>query len=190
MQNVERPLILDGGLGTLLVDKYKCDTKHKLWSTLVMENNPEIVYNAHKDFCDAGAEIIITCTYQCNLAKGFDGDRPAFEKSLNNSVALAKNVAVDSEKETGRKVYVAGSCGTFANTIGGGQEFTGNYLKELENDQMKTDACLAYHKDRFEILDNLGCDVLVFETIPSSFEAAACSQILVNSKTPGWVTFA
>ena len=189
MQTAKRPLILDGGLGTLLYDKYKCNTTHKLWSSLVMENNPEIVYKAHKEFCDAGADIIITCTYTVNLERGFDGDQTAFENNVRRSIEVAKNVAVDHEKETGKKIYVAGSCGTYANTLFMGKEFTGDYLHEIENEQEKIDFLIKYHKDRFEIIDSMGCDIIAFETIPSAFEGNACSQVLAKGNTPGWVTF-
>lgn len=188
MEKLKRPLILDGGLGTLLETKYNCDLRHPLWSTHVLEKTPEIIYNAHKDFCGSGADIHITCTYQTNLM-AFNNDHEAFERSIKNSVNITKNVAENYEKETGKKVYVAGSCGTYASVPLSNLTYTGAYLTDLKSDKEKIDWLVNYHKDRFEIIDNLDCDFLAWETMPTRVEGVACSKLIAKAKTPSWITF-
>ena len=188
MQESEiKPLILDGGFGTHLELKYKCDLNHSLWSTSILESQPETIYNAHKDFCESGADIHITCTYQTCLA-GFDNDKRAFEKSIDGAVKICQRSCNDFQKESGKKAYVAGSCGTYAASAGGSVEYTGAYLLDL-NEQEKIDFLMKWHKDRFDIIDNLDCDYLAWETMPTRVEGIACSKIIEKANTPSWITF-
>ena len=84
-------MILDGGMGTELT---RCGAKdvlqHRLWSAIVNINEPEIVVQAHSNFIDAGADIIVTNSYKTNVpmlidALGFteeeaiDGKSPFLE---------------------------------------------------------------------------------------------------------------
>ena len=180
--NRPKPVIIDGGLGSWLVDEYKCSTANKLWSSLIMKEKQETVYKAHKDFCDAGAQVIITNTYQASI-QGFDGDVKEFEKYIRNSVEIAKKAANDSKNETGRIVKIAGSCGTIA------ADQKGSLFIGMFTEDEKKRKCINYHKPRFDLLDNLGVDLIAFETITSSFEGEICSEILTQGETKGWVTF-
>ena len=54
--------LLDGGLGQELI-KRSSAPPHPLWSTKVMLNEPHLVSDIHRDFCDAGARVICLNTY-------------------------------------------------------------------------------------------------------------------------------
>lgn len=58
-------MIIDGGMGTELT---RCGAKqvnsHRLWSAIVNINQPEIVVEAHTNFINAGADIVISNSYK------------------------------------------------------------------------------------------------------------------------------
>lgn len=64
-----RPLILDGGLGTLLLSRAAFSKGDPLWSVRCLVSPPESegrrqLLQAHLDFLAAGADIIKTNSYQ------------------------------------------------------------------------------------------------------------------------------
>ena len=63
--------ILDGGLATYLVKNgHDSINNDPLWSATLLQSNRESIYNAHKEFCDNGASIVITASYQASV-EGF-----------------------------------------------------------------------------------------------------------------------
>ncbi|MDG1034273.1 MAG: homocysteine S-methyltransferase family protein, partial [Luminiphilus sp.] len=54
--------LLDGGLGQELI-KRSSAPPHPLWATQVMIDEPHLVSEIHRDFCDAGARVICLNTY-------------------------------------------------------------------------------------------------------------------------------
>ena len=54
--------LLDGGLGQELIKRCSAPP-HPLWSTKVMLDEPQLVSDIHRDFCDAGARVICLNTY-------------------------------------------------------------------------------------------------------------------------------
>ena len=54
--------LLDGGLGQELI-KRSSAPPHPLWSTKVMLDEPHLVADIHRDFCNAGARVICLNTY-------------------------------------------------------------------------------------------------------------------------------
>ena len=51
--------VIDGGLATQLETGYGCDLNHKLWSSLVLQSQPELITRAHADFIREGARMIV-----------------------------------------------------------------------------------------------------------------------------------
>ena len=50
-------LLLDGGLGQELIRRSPSPAHHH-WSLQVMLEEPDLVAEVHRDFCDAGAHIV------------------------------------------------------------------------------------------------------------------------------------
>ena len=63
MQLPHRPLLLDGGLGTLLEARGH-DLSDPLWSARVLADEPAAVRAAHAEYFRAGADVAITASYQ------------------------------------------------------------------------------------------------------------------------------
>ena len=60
------PLVIDGSMSTSL-ERLGCDTDNELWTAAALLNQPELVYQVHKEYFEAGARLAITDTYQANL---------------------------------------------------------------------------------------------------------------------------
>jgi homocysteine S-methyltransferase len=61
-----RAVVLDGGLATTL-ESYGCDLNTSLWSSEVLRTEVEKIEQAHQDFTHAGADIVLTSTYQASF---------------------------------------------------------------------------------------------------------------------------
>jgi homocysteine S-methyltransferase len=172
------PIVLDGGLSTEL-ERRGADLRDALWSAKVLLEDPDLVRDAHLAYFDAGAEIVITSSYQASFegfaARGLDGAASA--DLMRRSVGLA-NEARDRHGAG----YVAASVGPYGAVLGGGAEYTGDYplgARELG----------VFHGRRLEVLDAAGADVLAIETIPSIVEASALARLLEGCRTPAWMSF-
>ncbi len=64
----ESVLLLDGGLGQELIHRSTA-AAHHLWSLQVMMEEPQLVSDIHRDFCQAGAAIACLNTYAITRAR-------------------------------------------------------------------------------------------------------------------------
>lgn len=62
-------MILDGAFATEL-EKRGCDLNHSLWSAKVLMESPEMIAEVHSDYFHAGADCVITASYQATV-EGF-----------------------------------------------------------------------------------------------------------------------
>ncbi len=173
-------LILDGGLSTQL-ELGGADLENTLWSASVLLDNPGAVLGAHRAFVGAGADVLITASYQVSFegfaARGLDA--ATAEAALRASVRIAREAAA----EAGREVLVAASVGPYGAILADGSEYRGHYgLTHAE--------LASFHRRRMEVLLDARPDLLAIETIPSIAEAKALVEVLAGS--PGahaWFAF-
>ena len=73
-------VVLDGGLATEL-ERLGCDLGDPLWSAKVLLEQPERIARIHRCYLQAGADVIITATYQATFegfaARGLTPSRSA-----------------------------------------------------------------------------------------------------------------
>lgn len=169
------PTLLDGGFSTAL-EQLGNTLNTSLWSGELLKSHPDQVRAAHKLFVDAGAEILITSSYQITYpgcaAQGWSRDE--VNEALKNSTELARFEGVK----------VAASVGPYGAYLADGSEYRGNY--GLSKDELK-----AFHRDRLEALIATKPDLLAVETIPELTEAAAIIELIteIDSKIPFWISF-
>ena len=113
----KKPRILDGGLATEL-ERAGLDLADPLWSARVLLEQPQAIEDVHRAFLEAGAEVLISASYQATfeglLARGVGG-REA-ESVFHRSVELAIH-ARDSLDRPGRdEILVAASIGPYGLT--------------------------------------------------------------------------
>lgn len=167
-----RPLILDGGLGTLLEARGH-DVSSELWSARLLRDDPDAVRDAHREFADAGADVLITSSYQLAYG-GVIADRDV-DGLLRRSVLLAREAG---------GMFVAASVGPYGACRADGSEYTGRYDCDV-------DALRAWHRRRLEVLADAGADALAIETIPNLTEVEALAaelERLDRPDLPVWIS--
>lgn len=148
--------VIDGGLSTVL-EELGHRSSGLLWTAQLVLDAPEVIVAAHRRFVDAGADVIITASYQASLA-GFE--RAGAERSR---ASAALRSTTDLARRAGAPV-VAASVGPFGATLGDGSEYHGQY--EAGWDEVR-----RFHRARLEVLVDSGPDLLAIETIPGRVEA-------------------
>jgi len=125
------PLILDGGLSNVL-EGFGCDLNHKLWTASLLDKNPEAIIKAHLAYIEAGAECIISASYQASIPglKNLGYSTDSAEKLIIKSVQLAETAikrAVDLGIIGKEPPFIAGSIGPYGAYLADGSEYRGNY---------------------------------------------------------------
>jgi homocysteine S-methyltransferase len=181
--------VLDGGLATEL-EARGLVIDNVLWSARALIDAPAIVAAVHRDYLEAGADVIETATYQATLggltAQGLSA-RDAGHV-LRSGVTLAcreRDAFWERHEPNGRRArpLVAASIGGYGAFLANGSEYRGNYGQDV-------DALATWHRPRLRLLEESGADLLAFETIPSLVEAEAIVQLLgENDGPPAWLSF-
>ncbi len=175
-----RPVILDGGLATLL-EAHGHDLSSALWSARLLIENPAAIVAAHRAYFEAGAQVAITASYQASL-QGFAAigvGRSDAERALRRSVELARTAARQAGDD--RRRWVATSVGPYGAALADGSEYRGDY--GLTVHQLR-----EWHRPRLEILADAGGDVLAVETIPCLAEVEALLTEIQALGVPAWLS--
>ncbi|MED1202769.1 homocysteine S-methyltransferase [Heyndrickxia acidicola] len=181
-------MLLDGALATEL-ESLGCNLDDPLWSARVLLENPDLIYQVHSDYFQAGADCAITASYQASVdgfsKRGIE-EKEALEL-IKQSVLIAKRARDDFWKgntETNRpKPLVAASVGPYGAYLADGSEYVGNY--GVSDDRLK-----EFHRSRLSALVEAGPDILAFETIPSLKEAKVLGALLAEfPETYAWLSF-
>lgn len=179
-------VILDGGLGTEL-QRRGVDVSSSLWSAKALVEKPRVIYDIHYDYLKAGAEIIISSTYQASAEGFIKGKIADSEESaailIKKSVELAIEARDDYAQNTGtdsRKV--AASIGPYGAILGNGAEYSGDYLGITSND------LIAFHQSRLNVIVETRPDLLALETIPNFEEVRVLVELANASKIPFYVS--
>ncbi|OTA97844.1 hypothetical protein M434DRAFT_7474 [Hypoxylon sp. CO27-5] len=179
-------LILDGGLGTSLEDKYgvKFDETTPLWSSHLLVDNPETLRACQRDFGNVPVDILLTATYQVSVeafARTKTPDHPqGFSRyEILPFLDLAVSIA---EEVKAPKARVALSLGPYGACMVPSQEYSGKY--DAEHSSM--DQLLAWHYDRlqlFDQIDHLGPRIsyIAFETVPRLDEIKAIRKLFARA---------
>lgn len=138
----ERVLVLDGAMGTMLQERGLRTGQSPEELNLTM---PAVVSAVHREYLEAGADIIVTNT--------FGGNRPklahyGLEGKLNEINAAAVAIA---RQITGDKGYVAASLAP-----------TGRFVEPLGD--LTFDETCAIYREQAAVLIEAGVDAISFET--------------------------
>ncbi|KAF0314386.1 Homocysteine S-methyltransferase 1 [Amphibalanus amphitrite] len=176
--------ILDGGLATTLQAAGHDVEGHSLWSAHLLSTQPRAIVDAHAQFIEAGADVVITASYQASV----QNLQQHLQLSVDEAISLMKDsvtLAREAAQASGREVRVAGSVGPYGACLGDGSEYTGNYLATMDRTALK-----EWHRPRVSALVAAGADLLAVETLPGPAEALAVLDLLREyPNTPAWVTF-
>lgn len=176
----DRPVLFDGGVSTEL-ERRGHDTSGPLWSARVLAEAPADVLAVHRDFAAAGADVLLTATYQASV-DGLvrHGVRPSqAARCIEGAVALVRGGA----EQAGSEVLVGGSCGSFAATLGGAREYRGYGTPRPGHAKL-----YRFHRERAGLLRDGGVDILVFETLPDIEEVAVVIEVADDLDVPALVS--
>lgn len=159
----KRILVLDGATGTA-IQKYELDIKDfngkKGCNEILNITRADIIKEIHMNYMKAGADIIETNSFNCNKISlsEYGLSEKAYELS-KISASLAKETALEFEKISGKKVWVAGSVGPTSKSA---SIPTGDipYERGISFDELKE----AYFEQVEGLFDG-GADIILIETI-------------------------
>jgi homocysteine S-methyltransferase len=179
-------ILLDGGLATELEAQGQ-EISSSLWSASLLKTNPEAIIKAHLAYLRAGAQCIISASYQASrngfIALGLsETDADALITSSVTLAQKARDIYLAENPLLSYTPMIAASVGPFGATLHDGSEYYGKY--EIDQPGLR-----HFHRERLQLLDNSGADVLACETIPSMTEAAVLAELLQDVKTPAWISF-
>ena len=179
------PSIIDGGLSNVL-EAQGCDLNHPLWTARLLNEHPEAIVQAHLAYLEAGAQCIITSSYQASvpgyLNLGYD---PAFAKKLLlRTVELAERAVGQyvASHDVPNRPLIAASIGPYGAYLADGSEYRGDYGVSRET-------LYDFHWERIQLLDRTDADLFACETIPSHLEAEVLGGILMKTEKSAWISF-
>jgi homocysteine S-methyltransferase len=175
-----RPVLLDGGLATQLEAMGQA-LHPTLWSAGLLATHPDALQAAHEAYLDAGAEVLISASYQASREGFATIGRTGAEADelLRRSVRIARRAI---HARGARRALVAASSGPWGAIRHDGSEYSGDYAIDEAGLE-------AFHQERLAVLDTAGADVLACETIPNGDEVAVIGRLLRHTRTPAWVSF-
>ena len=164
----DNTVFLDGGMGTLLQKKGILGTGHP---ELLNITHPEAVTEIHKEYYDAGSNVVCTNTFGANILK-FDTE--TLENIIKHAVENADN-ARTSTVNTGEK-FIALDIGP-----------TGKLLEPMGELSFETAVEVFAQTVRLGV--KYGAQLIVIETMTDSYETkAALLAAKENSSLPVIVT--
>ena len=197
-----RILIIDGAMGTM-IQRYKLEEedyrgkRFKEWPTDVKGNNdllsltrPDIVKEIHKQYLEAGADIIETNTfsstsiaqadyqmqslaYELNvasakIARQAIDDFTSQEKSVNRQPSTVNQKSVNRQASTVNQKWVAGAIGPMNKTLSLSPDVNNPGFRAVTFDEVTN----AYYEQVSGLVDG-GADLLLIETIFDTLNAKA-----------------
>ncbi len=177
----ERILLLDGAMGTMIQgyglgeDEYRgerfADWQHHLKGNndLLTLTRPQVIREIHRQFLEAGADIIETNTFNSNAPSMADYGMEALVDELNRASArLARECADEAAAADGRPRFVAGVLGPTNRTASISPDVNDPGFRNIRFDDLVS----TYEQATIALIDG-GVDFLMVETIFDTLNAKA-----------------
>ncbi|WP_235735985.1 methionine synthase [Nocardioides alcanivorans] len=175
-----RIVVIDGAMGTAIQrdrpseEGYRGD-RFADWPQDVQGNNdllsltqPQIIEAIHREYLEAGADIIETNTFNANAVSLADYGMQEFAYELNRTSAELARRACDEVATPERPRYVAGTFGPTTRTASISPDVNDPAARNVSYDQLVA----AYMEVGRGLLDG-GSDILLIETIFDTLNAKA-----------------
>src|ERR1700744_1738813 len=178
----ERILIIDGAMGTM-IQRHKLEEKDyrgerfKDWPSDLKGNNdllvltqPDIIEGIHREYLEAGADIIETNTFNAQQISMADYHMEALAFEINVAAAtLAKRAAADyTARNPDKPRFVAGAIGPMNKTLSLSPDVNNPGFRAVSFDEVAT----AYYEQVKGLVEG-GADLLLIETIFDTLNAKA-----------------
>ncbi|MEM6971708.1 MAG: homocysteine S-methyltransferase family protein [Pseudomonadota bacterium] len=168
-------VLMDGGMGQELVRR-SGEKPTPLWSAQIMLERPELVSNLHRDFAEAGAEILILNAYAATRQRmGDAGIASLFETVQRAAIDLAeqaRRAVLATPAGLGRRIRLAGCL----------PPLVASYRPDLTP---APDEMLASYRE-IVALQGPHVDLMLCETMSSVQEAVAATTAGVEAGLETW----
>src|SRR5687767_4887735 len=173
----QRILIIDGAMGTM-IQRYKLSEadyrgeRFKNWPSDLKGNNdllnlsqPQIIKEIHKEYLNAGVDIIETNTFNAQRVSLADYHMEDLAYEINLEAA---RIAKEAVRESGKTAWVAGAIGPMNKTLSLSPDVNNPGYRALTFDE----AVDAYYEQVKGLVEG-GSDLLLVETIFDTLNAKA-----------------
>lgn len=173
-------LVLDGAMGTM-IQQYKLSEedyrgeRFKDYPSPLKGNNdlltitkPEVIYEIHKKYLEAGADIIETNTFSCTSVAMADYNMQDLVHELNFEAAKLARKACDEFSTAERPRYVAGSIGPTNKTASISPDVNDPGFRAISYDEL-----VETYYEQIAALVEGGVDFLLVETVFDTLNAKA-----------------
>jgi len=184
----KRIVVLDGAMGTMIQRHSLSEADFRSeefrdWPKPLQGNNdmlslsqPQIIYDIHKQYFEAGADICETNTFSATSIAQADYGMEDLVYRLNyESAVLAKRAAARVTADTGKTKYVAGAVGPTNRTLS-----ISPSVEKPEFRNILFDELVSAYSDQIRGLLDGGVDLLLVETV---FDTANCKAALYAVQT-------
>ncbi|MFT6985151.1 MAG: 5-methyltetrahydrofolate--homocysteine methyltransferase [Psychromonas sp.] len=177
-------LLIDGAMGTM-IQSYKFEEEDYRgerfadWSCDVKGNNdllvltqPQVIADIHREYLDAGADILETNTFNATTIAMADYQMQSLSAEINREAArLARQVADQKSAETpDRPRFVAGVLGPTNRTCSISPDVNDPAFRNVSFDELVE----AYSESTRALIEG-GCDLILIETIFDTLNAKAAA---------------
>lgn len=175
-------LLIDGGMGTMIQDykleekdyrgerfaDWKCDVKGN--NDLLVLSQAHIIENIHKEYLDAGADILETNTFNATTIAMADYEMESLSAEINREAArIARKVADQKTAETpDRPRFVAGVLGPTNRTCSISPDVNDPAFRNVTFDELVE----AYTESTLALIEG-GSDLILVETVFDTLNAKA-----------------
>lgn len=178
----ERIMIIDGAMGSM-IQTYKLQEedyrgeRFKNWHKDVKGNNdmlvitqPHIIKDIHRQYLDAGADIIETNTFSAQAVALADYDMQEYAYEISYEAARVAKQAVEEYKKDnpGAEKFVAGAVGPMNKTLSLSPDVNDPGYRAVTFDEVAD----AYYEHIKGMVDG-GADLILIETIFDTLNAKA-----------------
>jgi 5-methyltetrahydrofolate--homocysteine methyltransferase len=178
----ERILIIDGAMGTM-IQRHKLEEadyrgeRFKDWASDIKGNNdllvltqPQIIEGIHREYLEAGADIIETDTFNAQAISMADYHMEALAFEINVAAArLAKKATADyTARNPDKPRFVAGALGPMSKTLSLSPDVNNPGFRSVTFDEVSN----AYYEQVKGLVEG-GVDLLLIETIFDTLNAKA-----------------
>ncbi len=178
----ERVLVIDGAMGTAIQRDRPDEAGYRGkrfadWHTDVIGNNdlltltqPQIIAGIHREYLEAGADILETNTFNANAISLGDYDMADLAYELNHAAAALARAECDAAEaaDPSRPRYVGGALGPTTRTASISPDVNDPGARNISFDELVD----AYSTATRGLLDG-GADLIVIETIFDTLNAKA-----------------
>lgn len=174
-----RVLLLDGAMGSLVQQSVP---EYKGLPDLLTVDHPDVIRDIHRQYLEAGADIITTCTFNAQRLSLKDAFvyREGLVRDINLTAArLAREVADEYARESGRPRFVLGDVGPTAKMLSLSPDIALPTFRDLAFNQLKD-----IYREQIDALAEGGVDAILLETCTDVLNIKAAVAAMEHVSLP------